>query len=201
MKKLLALTLALVLTLSLAACSGGGNSNSGIVEDRKIPNNSQIDGSTEDSLDDVGSNSVDDAADKELTASVTAANGWERDTNVPYPVYKMGGVSFTILPATPETSLPPGVDPNNAEAVAKYLLETLKENDMFKDIVFADIPKTNINGMDAYGYEYTFFSVVNKTYYICKDNWAYHFTISYPVSEYDAVKDDIQNMLDSYTLK
>jgi len=185
------IALVLVLALSLLSACGGNNGNS---------NNN----STNPPVSKGGDNTQNNNNGGEtgtLTASITSASGWVKDENSPYPVYKKDGVSFTLHPPKPAIGFPTEINTDNAKDIAEYLLGTLKENSTYKDATFSDVTKTTVNGMEAYEYTVIYFTTV-RTIYICKDKTAYSIALSYlEDDEYNAVKDDIQSMLDSYTLK
>jgi len=187
MKKLLILTLALILTLSLLTACGGKNNGNNSTNPPTSQGNNETPG-------DNGNNGETGTGE----ASITPVSGWEKDENALYPIYsckKEDGLGATIT-LNPPQRFPSDI--TGDKQYVEYILTSLKES--FPDATFSDITQITVNGMEAY--EYTMDSgIVVRTIYVCKDNKGYSIGCSYFGSDYDAVKDDFQNMLDSYTLK
>jgi hypothetical protein len=183
MKKIFAVALVLVLALSLlTACGGNDKGNSG--------NNS-----TNPPASQGGNNNGETGTGQ---ASITPASGWEKDASVPYPEYKKDGAKFTVYNKAYPNSYPAEID--TIEQFAEYILGTLKSS--FEGATFEDIKSDTVGGRKAQCITYTFFGTTDTTFYMMMDDgYVYSVGYSYEEGGYDAVKGDIQSMLDSYTIK
>lgn len=185
MKKILGLVLTLILCFTLVGC-GNNNSN----ENKSNNNNNDVNDNSNNNNGGTGT----------ITASITPANGWKKDASSPYPAYKKDGAKFTVYNRSYPNSYPSEI--KTIEKYAEWILGTLKDNQAFKSATFSNVESTTVNGLKACGYTYTFYGMTDTTYYIMMDDgYVYSVGYSYEEGTFDTVKDDIQSMLDSYTIK
>ncbi len=152
---------------------------------------------SDDGDDDSGNTNIPGA----LTASITPAEGWEKNSAI-VPTWinkdeRATGASIMLI----TDIVPSGV--KTADEYVTYVQPIIKKS--FKDAVFTATTHTKVGNRDAVEYTYLTSALdlgfKFRMVYILADPKAYTIQCCAFASDYDAVAADFQSMIDSYTLK